>query len=130
MGSPLTITANLRRDKTWLINEDQDGNVVMTKEFYGRPVKIRLVKIASKEYHLIFPSYIFRSKISHFTSVENEMRFCRNKVLLFQVLRTLKHTGASQYIQNKQWLKINGDNEDADKNELKEELHNFITGIK
>jgi hypothetical protein len=94
----------------------------MTKEFHNRPITIRLEKRKADEYHLVFPSYVFISSISHFTSTEDEMRYCRNKVLLLNVLRTLKETGAWTYIVNKQFVKVNNYNENSNKEELQEML--------
>lgn len=122
----LGIISHLRKDASWLVHEERHGNIFISKDFNKRPITIKLEKRSNNLYHLVFPSYIYQSAISHYTSSENESRFCRNKTLLFQLIRYLKHTGAWNFIDNINFLKVNTLNKNVEEKELQLALKGIL----
>jgi len=115
----------LLKEKYWLVRENSTG-IQLVRNINGKPVMVNLRKEpGNKKYHLIFPSYIFQSSISHFSPSENEFRFCRNKKILISLVKILKKSAAWNLINNKDFIAINSANRKSNKDRIRKELEDL-----
>jgi len=119
----MDLVKKLRNEKYWLVEKvSKKKEVKLNRLANGKVVSIRLVPSLNNKYRIIFPSYLFFSKISHFSPVDNEYRNCRNKAILKSLVKLLKRSSIWDYIENKDFLTINDHNKRSDKENLKKEL--------
>lgn len=111
----------------WLVRKSSPDLILLVKMFNKRPIEIRLDRAENGKFHLTFPSYIFSSTISHFSPVESEYRFCRNKTLLMPLVRNLGRTGLWKFLNNPYIIKVNGGHPKADKKKLSEDLEDLYS---
>jgi len=111
----------LRKERGWLLRV-KGSDLEMIRTFNGRPVTLLLESQGGGRYHLVFPSYIFHSTISHFAPSEEEHRFCRNKNLLASVVKVLKRSALWDRLENKDFMVVNTANNRSNKAKLRSEL--------
>lgn len=117
----------LRNERNWIVEEKAGGDITMTKIINGRAVHVGLHRQpGKKKYELRFPSYVFQSTISHFGPASDEIRLCRNKHLLFTLIRALKRSAAWPLIDNQRFLVINSANPRSNKAVLKKQLDDIV----
>lgn len=117
----------LRNERNWIVEERTGGTISMTKAINGRAVHVSLIRQpGKKKYELRFPSYIFQSTISHFGPASDEVRLCRNKHLLFTLIKALKRSAAWPLIDNQNFLVINSANPRSNKAALKKQLEDIV----
>jgi hypothetical protein len=97
----------------------------LNKTVNGRPVSVFITRINGK-LSLEFPKYIFNSMCADYEPSDTELRYCRNKVLLFHLVRTLKRSRVWNYIDNKNFIKVNTHKKKSDKKSLEKRLHQIL----
>lgn len=114
----------LRTENTWHVVNDGKDAVLLAKQFgQKRPKVIQLTLTCTKEgIHIRHPNYEFKSTISHFCSVQKDIRLSLNKTFLTSIIRTLKETGLWEAVTNKDFLVVNKNNSKSNKNTVKREL--------
>jgi len=80
-----SIMERLYKEKYWLPEKSGNDEIRLSREVNGKVVTLRLIRSGKEKYHLVFPSYLFNSKISHFSPADEEYRFCRNKTVLIYI---------------------------------------------
>jgi len=114
----------LRDDGGWLVKRvGQELQLIRT--FSGKAIVVRLCK-AVGGYEILFPSYLFESKISHYAPVVDEIRFSRNKSIITSLVHYLQRTGIWDNIVNKHFVKINRKNKRSDKDVLTGEIKELL----
>lgn len=112
----------LKRERKWLVRQ-RGRNIELARTINDRPVFINLEKAGrGNRFQLAFPSYIFHSHNAHFGPATNEVRMCRNKLLLRSLIKALKRSAVWGMIDNRGFLVVNPDNASSDKDRLKKEL--------
>lgn len=114
----------LTNEKHWLVRE-VSGGIELVRNISGKAVTVTLRSNGHGQYDLVFPSYIFQSTISHFSPSRAEVRFCRNKQLLFSLIKVLKRSAAWKFISNKEFMVVNDQNPKSNKKDLKSQLKNL-----
>ena len=116
------IIQKLKKERFWTVRE-RGRSLELAKSVNGRMVIVALLyQPKTRKYTLVFPSYVFQSAISHFGPVTEEVRFCRNKSMLFSLIRMLKRSAIWKYLDNQTFLTINVHNSRSDKGDLKQQL--------
>jgi hypothetical protein len=102
--------------------------IQIIKKGVGRPVTVLLEPEGRDAYNLKFPTYTFTSAVSHFSPKEEERRFCRNKMVLFQIIKDLKKVELWDKIKNKDFLIVNPNNKNMAKKKstLQETLDSIL----
>jgi hypothetical protein len=126
IGIMNNIVERLKSDKFWLLEKASKDDISLVKSIGGRVVTIRLSRIDKDKYKVIFPSYIFTSKVSHFAPTENEYRNCRNRNIILSLVKLLKRTQIWNNIENKDFFTINEENEKSNKSQLRKELTELL----
>ena len=122
----MKLVDRLRQEEHWLIEKASANEIQLVKSSCGRIVTIRLLRTSRNKYHVVFPSYLFVSRISHFAPTEEEHRNCRNKNILKSLIKMLKRSLVWDYIENQDFLTINDHNEKSNKRELRKELNELL----
>jgi len=117
----------LHREKYWLPEKAGKDEIRLAREVNGKVVTLRLIRAGKEKYHLVFPSYLFNSKISHFSPADDEYRFCRNKTVLMSLLKMLRRSLLWNYISNRDFLVVNDHNEKSSKSKLRKELQEALS---
>ncbi len=73
------------------------------------------------------PSYVFVSTVSHFRSLQEDVRLSLNKSYLSSMVNILRKTGIWSSIINKNFLVINDRNRKSHKGKVKKELKNMLS---
>lgn len=115
----------LRSDRSWLVRK-VSGEIRLARQFGKKAITVRLRRTANGLFELLFPSYLFSSGVSHFTSVVDEIRFCRNKQVLRSLVRFLQRVEMWDQIENQNFIQINEHNKRAKRNLLIRELEELI----
>lgn len=103
------------------------NDIVVVKKGVGSPVTVILSPEGKNKYELKFPTYIFVSRISHFSPKEEEHRYCRNKTVLISIIRDLKRAQIWPKIINRDFLKVNDLNRKASKKDREETLQGLLS---
>lgn len=101
--------------------------IKIIKKGVGHPVTVLLEPAGRNKYNLKFPTYTFVSHVSHFSPKEEEHRFCRNKHVLFSVIKDLKKVDLWDKVQNKDFLRVNPNNKKSSKKG--QELQEILKGL-
>ena len=121
----MALVDQLRKEKHWLLEKVSRDEIRLARTINGRPVTIRLLKIGDK-YRVVFPSYIFQSRISHFAPMEEELRNCRNRAILISLIKLLRRSAIWEYVINQDFMTVNRYNEKSNKRKLRKELRELI----
>lgn len=112
----------LKRERKWLVRQ-RGKNLELARTINGRPVFVTLEKSGrGNHFHLAFPSYLFHSHNAHYGPATNEVRMCRNKLMLRSLIKALKKSAVWGMIDNQGFMVVNSDNVRSDKKSLKKEL--------
>ena len=122
----MNIIKELQKESRWIVRPRSAGNIELIKTCYGKPIFITLRNMNGGKYQLEFPSYIFNSAVSHLKPSIDELRFCRNKVMLLGLIKALKRTRVWELVINKDFVVINDKNKKSDKDQIRAELKKVI----
>ena len=117
----------LRDEKFW--NVVPHGNDIRLIRQFGfiNPKVIEFTLVSTMTgYEIKHPSYLFVNKISHFRSVQKDVRLSLNKTYLTSIINTLKNTGIWEHIVNKNFIQVNTENANSDKSLVKDELKSLL----
>jgi len=124
----------IRKEKYW--NVISSGNRITVARTYGnRFSKSISFSLTSKRmpvtkesgFLLEHPNYIFRNKISHFKSIQEDVRLSLNKTYLRSIISMLKRTGIWPFIINKKFIEVNNYNSRSDKGRVNHELKDLLS---
>jgi len=125
----MNLIDRLRQEKYWLLEKASPNEIRLAKSISGRVVTIRLLRTSHNKYRVVFPSYLFVSRISHFAPTEEEHRNCRNKTILTSLVKVLKHSLVWDYVENHDFMTINEHCKKSNKSQLQEELEALLKPI-
>ena len=127
----MTITdslANVKKEGKYIIQKE-GGGFSLSRKYCGKDIEIKLTPLEvvknRKIYKVIFPTYLFTSRISHFAPVDEEKRLCRNKSLLLSFMKMANRTGLIKFI-DRNFITVNEDNKRSNKRELWKILKNLV----
>lgn len=124
----------IRKEKYW--NVMSSGNRISVVRTYGSRFSSSIsFSLVSKQmpvtkklgFILEHPYYVFRNKISHFKSIQADVRLSLNKTYLKSIINMLKRTGIWPFIINKKFLVVNDYNSRSDKGKVNHELKDLLT---
>ncbi len=84
-----TVIKRIKGEKGWLVRE-KSKKIICTRTYAARNIEFSLIPIGGGKYEIRHPNYLFISTVSHFKSIEEDVRLSLNKVYLRSVIRTLK----------------------------------------
>lgn len=121
----------IRKEGDWYVIPEGINKITLIRQYgYKYPKIISFSLVASgKGLYLEHPNYKFISVVSHFKSVQNDIRLSLNKTYLSSIIRTLKRTGVWQSVMNKNFLKVNDNNPKSNKGKVRNELKNLLAKI-
>jgi len=117
----------LRMEKFWSVIPS--GNrITLVREFGIQVRKTVSFSLVSKKegFYLEHPSYVFVSTISHFKSVQEDVRFSLNKTYLSSTIKMLKRSDVWPHIVNKNFIEVNDNNKKSHKGRVGNELKNLL----
>jgi len=120
-----TVKRRISGEKGWLVRERGEA-LVCTRAYTGKNIEFSLVSLKKGMYEIQHPSYLFLSTVSHFKSVQEDVRLSLNKVYLRSVVRMLQRTGVWSSITNKNFLKVNDNNRKSNKGKVRNELADLL----
>ena len=120
-----TVINRIRKEKGWIVR--QKGNTIICDRAYAsRNIEFTLSPKGKGLYEIRHPNYLFISTVSHFKSVEDDIRLSLNKVYLRSIIRMLKRAGVWSCIINQNFLEVNDNNRKSNKGKVRRELQDLI----
>ena len=96
----MSVYSMLRDNKQgWLVTKN--GTVITCGKVYSKFAVFFEIKTLNSQNKISFPSYRYISHISHYKPAVDEIRFKRQKGILFHVVRFLKRQKVWNLISNK-----------------------------
>ena len=115
------LAKRLRIQNRWMVNESI--YVVQANFTYsGRGISLEFTPTGEGMFQVSFPRYSFTSKISHYASLEPDVRMCQNKALLFHIVSHLKRVLAWPAVANKEFFQVNPTNKKFSRKEASKEM--------
>lgn len=97
----------LHAERFWLVGE-KATKIELSRTVGDRVVTVELTPgTVQGKVHLSFPSYLFQSKISHWSPTEDEIRLTRSKSILTSLVKTLRRSIVWDFVENKDFIKVN-----------------------
>lgn len=113
--------------KTRFVVKKMGPDYSLHKSYNGRPVTFILKNMKDGKFELYPATYVFVNSISHYDYVRVENRFCRNKQVIFKVLKELKKINFLNRISNiSHYLKPNEGNKKKVKSFLLKDLDKLL----
>lgn len=120
-----TIKKRIEKKKGWLVRE-KGGAIICDRQYASKNIEFSLTSVGKGLYEIRHPSYLFESRVSHFKSVQEDIRLSLNKVYLKSVVRMLKRAEIWPSIINQNFLKVNDKNRKSNKSDVRSELKGLI----
>ena len=122
------VISAVRKEKGWHAIKSEFGKIILARQFGVKsPKMITLILGYSKgKYTLEHPNYEYMNRISHFKSVQKEIRLSLNKTYLSSIIKTLKRAGVWPLILNQNFLRVNTNNRKSNKGKVKRELARLL----
>jgi len=120
-----TIKKRISKEKGWLVREKGEA-IICDRTYTGKNIEFSLASVGNGLYEIRHPNYLFISTVSHFKSIQEDVRLSLNKVYLKSVVRMLKRTEIWPNIINQNFLEVNDNNRKSNKGQVRAELNNLI----
>ena len=129
MINQTSVLKTLEQSKQFHILKKPEGVLYLKKLVNGLDISVLLKPTVNTDtYFLSFPTYVFESKVSHFSPGYEENRFCRRKDVLVRVIRIFQRIDIWKCITNKkELLKVNSNNKRSNKKELNAFLKSLLS---
>lgn len=120
----------MRKEFRWITRE-VGNRLVFNRAYTAKNIEFSLLPVLDKIrndvlYKIQHPSYLYISTISHFKSVQSDVRLSLNKVYLRSIIRLLKRVGIWPHIINKNFIQINDNNPKSNKRKVEKELKELL----
>ena len=121
------IVKAMRDESGWNVVHDQN-KILLVKEFGKKKVKAIAFSIVidNKKLFLEHPKYEYISVVSHFRSIQRDVRLSLNKTYLTSIINTLKRAGIWKSIVNKDFLVVNDNNPKSNKGQVRKQLTSLL----
>lgn len=124
-----TIKKRMHKEPQWLVREI-GGNLIFDRSFTARNIEFSLTPVGKGLYEIKHPCYLYVSTVSHFISVQKDIRQSLSKVYLRSVIRMLQRTGIWPHVINKDFILVNTNNRKSNKGKVRRELKDLLAIIK
>lgn len=89
--------------------------IEIRRHFINREISIKLFyDYNTDSFEIQAPTYKYLSKISHYDFKQIERRWCRDKDVLFNLIKNLQHCNLWDKVSNKDFITVNANNERVD----------------
>lgn len=119
------IKNRMNKEHGWLVRE-KGGTLIFDRAYAARNIEFTLIPVKKGLYELQHPRYLYTSTVSHFKSIEDDVRLSLNKVYLRSVIRLLKRIGVWPHIINKNFIEVNDNNRKSNKGKVRRELRDLL----
>jgi Cft2 family RNA processing exonuclease len=118
----------LRDEKKWIVMPVGQKEITMHRKVGNHHISVRLEEVGDRTFRINPAGYTYQSSCSHYTYVEKETRWSRNKNMFWAILNSLKNSRAIDYISNlDEFIVINRNCKKSNKRRLAEDLKNLTS---